>query len=142
MTIMETPLFHLAFPVHDLSAARAFYSEILGCALGRSSDEWIDFNFYGHQIVAHLSTEEDASHTNHVDGEQVPVRHFGLILPKSDWETLSQKLDQAEVEFVIKPTIRFAGKAGEQGTFFVKDPSGNALEFKYFQDAAQVFATD
>ncbi len=136
------PLFHLAFPVNDLKEAEQFYGKILGCSLGRSSKEWIDFDFYGHQIVAHLSKEFGVSNTNHVDGEHVPVRHFGLFLGKKEWETLAQKLEKASADFIIKPTIRFQGKAGEQGTFFVKDPSNNALEFKYFNDASQIFARD
>jgi extradiol dioxygenase family protein len=139
--VQPQSLFHLAFPVHDLGEARRFYGELIGCPEGRSSDEWVDFNFYGHQIVAHLAPEE-AGHrtTNAVDGHDVPVRHFGAILPMLEWETLSQKLTQAGTRFVIEPHVRFKGQVGEQATMFFLDPSGNALEFKAFGDLAQVFA--
>ena len=135
------PLFHLAFPVDDLGQARRFYGELLGCPEGRSSDAWVDFNFYGHQIVAHLSPEE-AGHrrTSAVDGDDVPVRHFGAILPMKDWEALAGKLQAAGTKFVIEPHVRFKGQVGEQATMFFLDPSGNALEFKAFGDLAQVFA--
>lgn len=135
------PRFHLAFPVRDLGEARAFYGALLGCPEGRSSDEWIDFDFFGHQIVAHLAPAE-AGHKAHneVDGEQVPVRHFGVILPMADWRALAAKLKQAKVRFVIDPDIRFAGQPGEQATFFILDPSGNALEFKAFEDESRIFA--
>ncbi len=134
-------LFHLAFPVHDLSAARSFYGELLGCAEGRSSPEWVDFDFYGHQIVAHLSPDECGHRrTSEVDGEDVPVRHFGAILPMSHWETLAERLKAAGTTFVIEPQVRFKGKVGEQATMFFLDPSGNALEFKAFGDIGQVFA--
>jgi extradiol dioxygenase family protein len=137
----STPLFHLAFPVHDLEQARRFYGDLLGCAEGRSSDAWVDFNFYGHQIVAHLAPEELGSRaTNAVDGHDVPVRHFGAILSMSEWEALASRLKSANVQFVIEPHIRFKGEVGEQATMFFFDPSGNALEFKAFGDMSQVFA--
>ena len=135
------PLFHLAFPVHDLAAARRFYGGILGCPEGRSSESWVDFDFYGHQIVAHLSPDECGHrHTSPVDGEDVPVRHFGAILPMADWESLAGKLKSAGTEFIIEPQVRFKGQVGEQATMFFLDPSGNALEFKAFGDISQVFA--
>jgi len=135
------PLFHLAFPVHDLAAARAFYGDLLGCPEGRSSSDWVDFDFYGHQIVAHLAPEE-AGHrqTSAVDGDNVPVRHFGAILSMQEWETLAAKLKAARTRFVIEPHVRFKGQVGEQATMFFLDPSGNALEFKAFGDLSQVFA--
>ena len=135
------PLFHLAFPVDDLTRARAFYGDLLGCPEGRSSDEWVDFNFYGHQIVAHLAPDE-AGHrdTNADDGHNVPVRHFGAILPMTTWEALADKLKAAGTNFVIEPYVRFKGEVGEQATMFFLDPSGNALEFKAFGDMSQVFA--
>jgi extradiol dioxygenase family protein len=137
----QMPPFHLAFPVHSLEAARAFYGELLGCPEGRSSPEWVDFNFYGHQIVAHLSPEE-AGHrnTSAVDGDNVPVRHFGAVLSMSQWEQLADKLTAAGTKFVIEPHIRFKGQVGEQATMFFLDPSGNALEFKAFADMASLFA--
>jgi hypothetical protein len=138
---MDIPRFHLAFPVRDLAEARTFYGELLGCPEGRSSPEWVDFNFHGHQIVAHLAPSELArSATNPVDGEDVPVRHFGAILTLPQWETLAERLKAAGVVFVIEPQIRFKGLPGEQATMFFLDPSGNALEFKAFADDAMVFA--
>jgi hypothetical protein len=135
------PLFHLAFPVNDLAEARRFYGELLGCPEGRSSDAWVDFNFYGHQIVAHLSPDETGHrNTSSVDGDEVPVRHFGAILPMKEWESLAGKLQDAGTRFVIEPHVRFKGEVGEQATMFFLDPSGNALEFKAFGDLAQVFA--
>jgi extradiol dioxygenase family protein len=136
------PRFHLAFPVRDLSEARAFYGDLLGCLEGRSSDEWVDFDFFGHQIVAHLSPS-DIAHEGHniLDGEAVPVRHFGVILSLAAWQELADKLAQRKVRFMIEPGIRFAGEPGEQMTLFVADPSGNALEFKAFADDAMIFAT-
>lgn len=131
--------FHLAFPVHDLEEARRFYAGLLGCPTGRESKEWIDFDLYGHQIVAHLAPREAAAATNKVDGEDVPVRHFGVILEWSDWEKLAERL-KGKVRFVIEPGIRFKGQVGEQATMFFKDPSGNALEFKAFKDPSRVFA--
>jgi extradiol dioxygenase family protein len=138
---MDIPRFHLAFPVRDLAEARAFYGELLGCPEGRSSDEWVDFDFYGHQIVAHLSPDEVGHNaTNAVDGHDVPVRHFGAILTLPQWEALAQKLRGAGTRFVIEPNIRFKGQPGEQATMFFLDPSGNALEFKAFADDSMVFA--
>ena len=137
-----TPLFHLAFPVHDLGAARAFYGGVLGCAEGRSSESWIDFNFYGHQLVAHLQPAAVGDRaTNAVDGHGVPIPHFGLVLSMDEWRDLSERLRAGGIAFVIEPYIRFAGLPGEQATMFVRDPSGNALEFKAFKDLSQVFAT-
>ena len=139
--IMDIPRFHLAFPVRDLAEARAFYGELLGCPEGRSSPEWVDFDFHGHQIVAHLSPgEAGGAATNAVDGHQVPVRHFGLLLTLPEWETLAARLKSAGTSFIIEPHIRFPGEPGEQATMFFLDPSGNALEFKAFADDAQVFA--
>lgn len=135
------PPFHLAFPVHDLTAARHFYGELLGCAEGRSSPEWIDFNFYGHQIVAHLAP--DACGTNQVsavDGHGVPVRHFGAVLSMSQWQTLADRLRAAGTVFVIEPYLRFRGEVGEQATMFFHDPSGNAIEFKAFANMDSLFA--
>ena len=133
--------FHLAFPVHDLALARRFYGEILGCPEGRSSDDWIDFNFYGHQIVAHLAPgETGAAQRNAVDGHGVPVRHFGIVLPMAEWEAAAQRLKAAGVEFVIEPYTRFKGEPGEQATMFFVDPSGNAIEMKAFADIAMLFA--
>ena len=137
--------FHLAFPVHDLSAARAFYGELLGCPEGRSSPEWVDFDLMGHQIVAHLAPVEcrdamDNSAVNQVDGDAVPVRHFGVVLAMPDWQALAAKLQAAGTRFVIEPHVRFQGQAGEQATMFFLDPSGNALEFKAFADISQLFA--
>jgi len=134
--------FHLAFPVDDLVAARSFYKEILGCREGRSNDRWVDFDFYGHQIVAHLvDRNEDTPIKNPVDGKMIPVRHFGLIVPFDEWERLATRLRDAGVAFIVEPYIRFNGEAGEQGTFFVADPAGNALEFKAFRDDDQIFAS-
>jgi extradiol dioxygenase family protein len=138
---MSLPPFHLAFPVHDLAAARAFYGDLLGCAEGRSSDEWIDFNFYGHQIVAYRAPEEARrSQTSAVDGDQVPVRHFGAVLPMADWEKLAAKLRAAGTRFIIEPQLRFKGEVGEQASLFFLDPSGNAIEFKAFADSGKLFA--
>ena len=137
----STPLFHLAFPVNDIAQARAFYGVLLGCEEGRSAPEWVDFNFYGHQIVAHLAPEETGHHhTNAVDGHQVPVRHFGAILSMEAWDALAARLQAAGIDFIIEPSIRFKGQPGEQATMFFLDPSGNALEFKAFADMNQVFA--
>ena len=135
--------FHLAFPVHDLDAARGFYGGLMGCAEGRSSDHWIDFDLYGHQIVAHLdSAARPAGMTNPVDGHDVPVPHFGVVLTMADWQALADRLRGAGVSFGIEPHIRFRGQAGEQATMFFRDPSGNALEFKAFADDAMLFAKD
>ena len=135
--------FHLAFPVHDLAVARSFYRDILGCGEGRSSDHWIDFDFFGHQIVAHLSTDAKAvTITNPVDGHDVPVPHFGVVLTMLQWEDLAARVTAAGIPFGIAPHIRFKGQPGEQATMFFLDPSGNALEFKAFADDAMLFATD
>ncbi|HET7765872.1 MAG TPA: VOC family protein [Burkholderiales bacterium] len=135
------PLFHLAFPVTSLEKARAFYGGLLGCPEGRSAPDWVDFDFYGHQIVAHLAPEE-AGHrsTNAVDGDNVPVRHFGAILPMREWERLAEKLRSAGTSFIIEPHVRFQGEVGEQATMFLLDPCGNALEFKAFKDIGRLFA--
>ncbi len=133
--------FHLAFPVKDLEETYTFYTEILGCSTGRTSDHWIDFNMWGHQVVAHLSPDEaKESAKNAVDGHGVPVRHFGVILEMDEWELLAEKVKNAGIEFVIEPYIRFKGEPGEQATMFFLDPSGNALEFKAFGDKSQIFA--
>lgn len=137
----EVP-FHLAFPVSDLEATRDFFTDVLGCATGRSSDRWIDFDFFGHQVVAHLADAElNPAPTNPVDGKQVPASHFGVILDWNEWHTLADKLKSANVEFLIEPNIRFEGEAGEQATMFFTEPSGNALEFKSFRDMSHIFAT-
>ena len=133
--------FHLAFPVHDLAAARAFYGEGLGCPEGRSSEDWVDFNFYGHQIVAHLAPDETGlARRNQVDGDAVPVRHFGIVLPMADWQVLADRLKARGTEFLIEPHIRFKGEPGEQATMFFLDPSANAIEVKAFGDISQLFA--
>jgi extradiol dioxygenase family protein len=133
--------FHLAFPVTSLAKARAFYGELLGCPEGRSSDEWVDFDFYGHQIVAHLAPDEAGHHqTNAVDSHNVPVRHFGMVLTMAQWEALADKLRAVNTQFVIEPYIRFKGEVGEQATMFLLDPCGNALEFKAFADQSRLFA--
>jgi extradiol dioxygenase family protein len=137
---MTRPRFHLAFPVTDLTAARTFYGAVLGCEEGRSTDEWVDFNFYGHQIVAHLAPAQAAPAANAVDGQATPVRHFGLILQPEEWRRLADRLRAAGVPFLIEPHTRFAGQAGEQSTLFITDPCGNALEFKAFADEDQIFA--
>jgi uncharacterized protein len=135
------PLFHLAFPVTSLEKARAFYGGLLGCPEGRSAEDWVDFDFYGHQIVAHLAPDE-AGHgnTSAVDGDNVPVRHFGAILEMGEWQELADKLTKAGTKFVIEPHVRFKGQAGEQATMFFLDPCGNALEFKSFKDMRRLFA--
>lgn len=135
------PLFHLAFPVNDIPEARRFYGDLLGCSEGRSSTKWVDFNFFGHQLVAHLAPE-DVGHKalSDVDGHKVPARHFGAILPMPEWEALADRLTKAGIDFIIKPYVRFKGEVGEQATMFFLDPSGNALEFKSFADMSQVFA--
>ena len=135
------PPFHLAFPVDDLAAARAFYGELIGCPEGRSAEHWVDFDLYGHQIVAHFAPDALRKRsTNPVDGDHVPVPHFGLVLPMERWRALAAKLEGAGVEFVIPPTVRFAGEPGEQATMFLLDPAGNALEFKAMADPANLFA--
>ncbi len=135
------PPFHLAFPVHDLALARSFYGGFLGCPEGRSSSEWIDFNFYGHQIVAHLAPDQaGAAQRNAVDGHGVPVRHFGVVLSMEQWEQAAERLTAAGVEFIIKPYIRFKGEPGEQATMFFLDPSQNAIELKAFANIDSLFA--
>lgn len=133
--------FHLAFPVHDLQSARQFYGGVLGCPEGRSSEAWIDFDLFGHQIVAHLAPEE-AGHlqTSAVDGDDVPVRHFGVVLDMQTWSDLADSLRTSGVRFIIEPHVRFQGQVGEQATMFFLDPSGNALEFKAFADPNRLFA--
>ena len=139
---MSRPPFHLAFPVDDLAAARRFYGEMLGCPEGRSADHWVDFDLHGHQIVAHLSPDAvRARATNRVDGDDVPVPHFGLVLSMDEWRALAARLKGA-VEFVIEPTVRFEGQPGEQATMFLLDPAGNALEFKAMADPAKLFANN
>jgi uncharacterized protein len=135
-----TNLFHLAFPVHNLDEARNFYGDILECEEGRSSEHWIDFNLFGHQIVAHLAENSGVVHRNEVDADHVPVPHFGIVLPMNEFNRFADKLKSKGVEFIIEPKIRFAGEVGEQATMFFLDPSGNALEFKAFADFSQVFA--
>ena len=133
--------FHLALPVHNLEAARTFYVDLLGCSVGRESATWIDFNFFGHQVTTHLSPEAPRpAATNPVDGHQVPVRHFGVILDWDAWQALAEQLTQAGVSFLIEPCIRFRGQVGEQATMFLLDPSQNGLEFKAFRDQEQIFA--
>jgi len=133
--------FHLAFPVHDLAAARAFYGGLLGCAEGRSCDEWIDFDFFGHQLVAHLVPgHARGGAANAVDGHNVPVPHFGVVLTLAEWRIKAEQLQRAGVKFEIEPHIRFPGQPGEQGTMFFYDPSGNALEIKGFEDMGRLFA--
>ncbi|HEV8592764.1 MAG TPA: VOC family protein [Pyrinomonadaceae bacterium] len=133
-------LFHLAFPVHDLDAAREFYGRVLECEEGRSSDCWVDFNLYGHQIVTHLAPDAGIKARNSVDTDHVPIPHFGIVLPMNEWREFADKLKAKGVAFVIEPKIRFEGEVGEQATMFFLDPSGNALEFKGFNDFSQVFA--
>lgn len=140
---MNNP-FHLAIPVDDLNAAHAFYHGVLGCPLGRQSDHWIDFDFFGHQLVTHLAPDDVAAMRDQrgaVDGDAVPVRHFGCVLDWPIWESLAERLKSSNVEFVLDPKVRFKDKPGEQGTFFVRDPAGNALEFKSFRNMDQLFAT-
>ena len=138
---MSLPPFHLAFPVDDLAEARRFYGELLACPEGRSAEEWIDFDLYGHQIVAHLAPDQARIRAaNPVDGAHVPVPHFGIVLPMIEWKRLAARLEQAGVDFVIEPTVRFEGEAGEQATMFFLDPAGNALEFKAMANPANLFA--
>ncbi len=140
---MSLPPFHLAFPVDDLAAARRFYGQLLGCPEGRSAGHWVDFDLYGHQIVAHLAPEAvRARASNAVDGEDVPVPHFGVVLGIDDWRALAERLEAAGTEFVIAPTLRFAGEPGEQATMFLLDPAGNALEFKAMADPGKLFARE
>ena len=142
---MSVPLFHLAFPVLDIESTRAFYVEVMGCTVGREAEKWIDFDFRGHQISAHLRPANDPERAgvrffNPVDGHDVPIPHFGLILPWDEWHALADRFRAAGMTFVIEPYIRFAGQVGEQATMFILDPSGNGIEFKSFQDPSQVFA--
>lgn len=137
---MLTP-FHLAIPVHDLTTARVFYGTLLGCSEGRSAERWVDFDLFGHQLSVHLADHGRIRAHNPVDGDAVPIPHFGVILRWEDWHALADRLRAADQEFVIEPRIRFAGQVGEQATMFFLDPSGNALEFKSFRDPARIFAT-
>lgn len=138
---MTLPPFHLAFPVDDLGAARRFYGELLGCPEGRSAEKWVDFNLHGHQIVAHLAPDQVRGRsTNPVDGEDVPVPHFGVVLAMEQWKALARRLEDAGTEFVIPPTVRFQGQPGEQATMFLLDPAGNALEFKAMARPENLFA--
>ncbi|MDT3711727.1 MAG: VOC family protein [Pseudomonadaceae bacterium] len=135
--------FHLAIPVHDLAAARAFYGEAFGCAEGRSSEHWVDFDFFGHQLVIHEAPKmphQEAAHSNPVDGHDVPVPHFGVVLGWEQWQALAERLKARGTRFVIEPYVRFQGQVGEQATMFLLDPCGNALEFKAFKDMSQLFA--
>ena len=132
--------FHLAFPVDNLDTTREFYTNVLGCKEGRSSDRWIDFDLYGHQVVAHLVDFMEKTETNPVDGDEVPASHFGVILTMEDWNSLSSRLKESGQEFIIEPHIRFKGESGEQATMFFLDPCGNAIEFKAFNDDKQIFA--
>lgn len=136
--------FHYAFPVDDLAAARGFYVDLLGCGVGRSSDRWIDFDLFGHQVVAHLvePAQLPAGNVNPVDGDHVPVPHFGVVLEWGDWHHLADRLRGRGIEFLIAPKVRFVGSPGEQATMFFRDPAGNALEFKSFRDQRQLFATE
>lgn len=144
---MQLDPFHLAFQVRDISEARAFYGDLLGCSEGRSAETWVDFNFFGHQVVCHLNPDigpdgSIAAHVNPVDGHGVPVPHFGVVLTMDRWQTLADRLRERQIEFIIEPYIRFQGQPGEQATMFFLDPSGNALEFKAFKDIeSQLFAT-
>ena len=138
---MTLPPFHLAFPVHDLEAARSFYGGLLGCPEGRSSAEWVDFDFFGHQIVAHLDPAiRPRAHSNRVDGHDVPVPHFGAVLDMASWRSLAARLEEAGIDFVIPPGIRFEGEPGEQATMFFLDSSGNALELKAMSDPDALFS--
>ena len=141
MSSTQIPPFHLAFAVTDLTATEAFFVDLLGCRTGRRSERWIDFDFFGHQITAHLVDGAlPLAETNPVDGEKVPSRHFGAILAWDVWQDLSARLQAAQIDFLIEPQIRFAGEVGEQATMFFRDPSGNALEFKAFKDTSMIFA--
>ena len=140
---MPLPPFHFAFPVDDLAAARSFYGGLLGCREGRSADEWVDFDLHGHQIVAHLAPDAVRRRaTNPVDGDDVPVPHFGLVLPMDEWRALAERLEGAGTKFVIPPTVRFEGQPGEQATMFLLAPAGNALEFKAMADPAKLFVSN
>ncbi len=132
--------FHLAFPVHDLQATRAFIVDVLGARVGRESERWVDFDFFGHQVTAHLDPEAKPASHNPVDGKKVPTFHFGVVLEWAQWEVLANRLKSKNVDFIIEPYVRFEGQVGEQGTFFIKEPSGNGVEFKSFRDMSRVFA--
>lgn len=138
----KIPPFHVAVPVHDVQLARAFYRDVLGCPEGRSAEQWVDFDLYGHQwVIHHKPKDENAElHSNEVDGHNVPVPHYGVVLEWNDWEALAEKLKTHGIQFVIEPYIRFEGMPGEQATMFFLDPCGNALEFKAFKDISQMFA--
>ena len=137
-----TPPFHLAFPVDDIEAARGFYAGVLGCRVGRTDARWIDFDFFGHQITAHLvDGPSHAAPTNPVDGDDIPASHFGAILEWADWQALADRLAARAIPFLLAPHVRFQGQVGEQGTFVLRDPAGNALEFKSFKDPSRIFAT-
>lgn len=134
------PRFHIAFPVHDIELCKTFYTKIIGCSLGRESDSWVDFNLFGHQVVAHLSPDDcSVPKTNYVDDDDIPSRHFGVILTKEKWEKLRKKIQNSGVQFLIEPKIRFKDHNGEQFTFFIQDPSGNILEFKSFKNKDAIF---
>jgi len=138
---MTAPCFHLAFPVQDLASTRSFYAGLLGCSEGRSAEDWIDFDFFGHQLSAHVLPEAcGGTHAHDVDGDDVPVRHFGMVLEWRAWEELRARFEALGQAFLISPHVRFQGEVGEQATLFVRDPSGNALEFKSFRDPARLFA--
>ena len=132
--------FHLAFPVHDLQATRAFFVDVLGAGIGRESERWVDFDFFGHQVTAHLDPDAKPASANPVDGKAVPTFHFGVVLDWPQWESLGERLTRQGLEFIIEPYVRFKGEVGEQGTFFIKEPSGNGIEFKSFKDMGQLFA--
>lgn len=132
--------FHLAIPVRELGETRKFYNTILNCKEGRSSDKWVDLDFYGHQLVLHIADKKNENNSNLVDGHDVPVPHFGVVLKMDDWNDLAERLKKLKIQFVIEPYVRFKGEPGEQATMFFKDPSGNALEFKAFQNMEQLFA--
>lgn len=132
--------FHLAIPVRELEETRTFYNTVLNCKEGRSSDHWVDLNFYGHQLVLHITPKNEENHSNPVDGHDVPIPHFGVVLTREDWNDLADRLKEHGMNFIIEPYVRFKGEPGEQATMFFKDPSGNALEFKSFEDMDQLFA--
>jgi len=136
----QIPPFHVAIPVDDLESCRKFYGEVLNCEEGRSSEIWVDFNLYGHQLVIHETGEKQNAHFNPVDGQAVPVPHYGVLLEWDDWQALSERLKKHDIKFAIAPYIRFEGQVGEQATMFFYDPAGNALEFKSFKDPSQIFA--
>ena len=132
--------FHLAFPVGDLHATRAFFVDVLGAKIGRESDKWVDFDFFGHQVTAHHDQSRAEAATNAVDGKKVPTFHFGVVLEWPQWEALARRLTELQLEFIIEPYVRFQGQVGEQGTFFIREPSGNGVEFKSFKDMGRLFA--